>query len=440
MGYALLTAGFTKDVETLKGLAVAWQAMGQAFEDQPACGGCCPDADNTHAAPQAICAAEPPPIGASLCRTVDGAFMPGWLFPMADSGSMGSATDADEDAVTGWIYLAELLDDDELRRYAVRSIAAFVLEDLGLAAASQNSRRVPVARDVPEALQTIWLWRGGSCWGGWDESIGGYGATDRNLCVAPAYFAPAQWRLFSKYLQRHGHLLPPLLTHSADELSAVLHSAIVWGYNLLQRIACPNGLVSNWWKLPASRDAWPWSTEHGLSCHNSATAAGEYGADAARIPWRVSLDYLWFPEETSASPLFNDDGVRVGVFGAREYSNRWAGAVRDAILTRRDERHQNGAAAQPPPKYYQPLSPLEAAGGMEAVTRLRPDQVLPLLSKLPGCASCPAGMTASPWNGWGGYPIMTTFQVPLDGVDRAESQLWLDFLTQVVALSKCPPP
>ena len=94
-----------------------------------------------------------PPNG--LCRTVRGAYMAGWRMPMSNSGAMGSATDADEDAVTGLIYLAELLDDASARAYALRSIAAFVLEDLGLADPIRNSRRVPsLDGDIPDALQT----------------------------------------------------------------------------------------------------------------------------------------------------------------------------------------------------------------------------------------------------------------------------------------------
>ena len=54
--------------------------------------------------------------------------------------------------------------------------------------------------------------------------------------------------------------------------------------------------------------------------------------------------------------------------------------------------------------------------------------MLPLLNQLPACAACPKGMTASPWNGWGGYPIVTSFMVPLDGVPPAEMQQWLEFL------------
>ena len=40
-------------------------------------------------------------------------------------------------------------------------------------------------------------------------------------------------------------------------------------------------------------------------------------------------------------------------------------------------------------------------------------------------------MTASPWNGWGGYPIVVSFMVPLDGVAPALMQEWVDFFAAV---------
>ena len=75
--------------------------------------------------------------------------------------------------------------------------------------------------------------------------------------------------------------------------------------------------VTNWWTLPPG-NAWPWASRDGLVCHNSATEAGGYGADAVRIPWRVALDYIWFPSETMASPLFDENGRNIGTFGAKE--------------------------------------------------------------------------------------------------------------------------
>ena len=47
-----------------------------------------------------------------------------------------------------------------------------------------KKRAVPVTGDIPSDLQTIWLWRGGSCWGGYDTSArdnGDGGGINRNM-------------------------------------------------------------------------------------------------------------------------------------------------------------------------------------------------------------------------------------------------------------------
>ena len=59
---------------------------------------------------------------------------------------------------------------------------------------------------------------------------------------------------------------------------------------------------------------------------------------------------------------------------------------------------------------------------------LRADQVLPLLSSLDACDTCPQGFMCSPWNSWGSYPVITTFQVPLDGVSGADMREWVTFV------------
>ena len=271
-GYAMLVAGMRKDTETLKKLAVAWQANGQGLAGAPACGGCGTN-DGAPGNPRDICTKKQ--ATPCLCCQVAGAYMPAWEMPLKSMGSMGSAVDGDEDAVTGLIYLAELMDSDEVRAYAVRSIAAFVLADLGAANASANSRPVPAAGDgMPASLQTIYLWRGGSCWGGFDQSSP---KPERNNCLNPAYFSPGQWRLFRDYLAAHPQHVPA--PHTAESLGVVLNSSIVWGYNTLSRISCANGLVSNWWTLPKDK-GWPWNGK--LDCANSGTSAGAYYPDASR--------------------------------------------------------------------------------------------------------------------------------------------------------------
>ena len=137
-GYAMFAAGMRRDVDALKGLAVAWQANGQGLEGTHPCGCCGLNYAAPHFKPADVCDGNVP--STCLCNLIDGAYMPGWEMPFAGIGSMGSAPDGDEDAVTGLIYLAELLDSEEARAYAVKSIVAFVLSDLGAANATANSR------------------------------------------------------------------------------------------------------------------------------------------------------------------------------------------------------------------------------------------------------------------------------------------------------------
>lgn len=409
-GYAMFSAGMRKDVETLKSLVVAWQAMGQGIPKQDVsrpCGGCGASGGGWQE-PRDICSASESPC---LCRSVSGAYMPGWLMPVRDMGSLGSATDGDEDGITGIIYLAELMNSSEVREYAVKSIVAFVNEDLGLANPSLNSRTVPVTGEIPKELQVMYLWRGGTCWGGYDKSSD---SEDRNLCIAPAYFSPGQWRLFRDYVIEYAHLVPS--PHDSVQVARVLQSAITWGYNTLQRISCPNGLVSNWWSIPDS--GWPW--QGSLKCKNSGTAAGAYGADAARMPWRVVLDYLWYPEETQQTPLFDEAGQRIGTWGAKQYANRWQREWISSIHAQRDPRTHD----RPHEGGFPPLK--------KGVPPLRIDQVLQPLQGFAGCKTVPLGFTATAWNGWGGYPVVTTFQTPSDELTPEMRQEWLDFLCDII--------
>ena len=116
------------------------------------------------------------------------------------------------------------------------------------------------------------------------------------------YTGVAQWRLFARYLTRHQDLLPFELLYTVEAMVAVIESAIVWGYNLLNRISCSNGLVSNWWSLPVG-DAWPWASgaNNGLRCSNSATDAGAYGV---RVPAQPG-PYTWPLLKAAPRPLLD---------------------------------------------------------------------------------------------------------------------------------------
>ena len=142
-----------------------------------------------------------------------------------------------------------------------------------------------------------------------------------------------------------------------------------------------------------------------------------------------------YPEETKATPLFSEAGFQIGTFGALEYSNRWAKAWMQQVVEvcactlkhRPPHTHSPPTNPHTPPSHPTPHPQgLDFAGAPPhepgsfpplnaGVTPLRPDQVLPMLLQLPACPHCPGGMTASPWNGWGAYPVVTAFMVPMAG-------------------------
>lgn len=269
----------------------------------------------------------------------------------------------------------------------MRSITAFVLEDLGHSDAEANSRPVPVEGEIPPKHQRIYLWRTGTCGGGFDQSSND---PNHDLCISPGYFAPGQWRLFQRYLREHAHLVPE--PHTAEKLGEVLESSIVWGYNMVRKISCDNGLVSNWWSLPKSG----WPHEGKLQCSNSGTEAGAYYSDAARIPWRVVLDYLWFPE--AKTPAYDGFGRLLGHWGAKEYANRWSSAWMKLIQA-------NSGASR--------------------------DRILGLLRDMDTCRTVPKGFTAPAKNGWGSLPVVTTFQVPNEELKAEKSQEWLSYVANI---------
>jgi hypothetical protein len=93
-----------------------------------------------------------------------------------------------------------------------------------------------------------------------------------NGCVNYSYMAPAYYRAFA--------------THVASD-AEFWNQAASDTYALLAKASDPNtGLVRNWGSSDGGQ-ATP-------DCHNAYNRSGSYGDDAARTPWRVATDYLWY--------------------------------------------------------------------------------------------------------------------------------------------------
>ncbi|HYP91390.1 MAG TPA: glycosyl hydrolase family 8, partial [Polyangiaceae bacterium] len=91
-------------------------------------------------------------------------------------------------------------------------------------------------------------------------------------CVNYSYLAPAYYRAFAKQVPA-----------DADFWNKAAEDT----YELLSRASnAATGLVRNWGSVAGGQASG--------DCFNAYKRADSYGADAARTPWRIATDYLWF--------------------------------------------------------------------------------------------------------------------------------------------------
>ncbi len=109
---------------------------------------------------------------------------------------------------------------------------------------------------------------------GWDGSVavlqpGDSSFFDNNGCINYSYFAPGYYRAFAQHVPQSAEFWNKL----ADD-----------SYVLLARASHPStGLVRNWG-----------STSGGSVEGCTFDFSDDYGDDAARTPWRIATDYLWW--------------------------------------------------------------------------------------------------------------------------------------------------
>lgn len=109
----------------------------------------------------------------------------------------------------------------------------------------------------------------------WFEGMGG-------TCVNPSYDAPAYYRAFAKFLT--GQSDKDFWNKLADDTYPLLTA----GAN------GSTGLVHNWTSNSGATAA----------CASSYNNPDDYGSDAARTPWRIATDYVWWG--TPAAKTFTD--------------------------------------------------------------------------------------------------------------------------------------
>lgn len=111
----------------------------------------------------------------------------------------------------------------------------------------------------------------------------------------PSYFAPGYYRAFGNFTND-----TTFWNSVASKAYAVINA------NLTQNNAV-GGLVSDWCKADGS---------YSNDANGYANQGKKYGYDAARTPWRISLDYLWYG--TTAAKTYSkksSDFVRVTLGG-----------------------------------------------------------------------------------------------------------------------------
>jgi len=284
--------------------------------------------------------ADVPPYGVSAIEGKSGGFsgLPAWKFPVNQCAPFchGTATDGDEDALLGMIYLAEALNaPDDFVDMVMRTAIAFASTDLGFP---------DLYRSLPDGSR-MFVPKGGSDWGGLTPGSGKYGASQQPWCYNPSYFAPGHYRVFRDFVQKYwsagfDDYLPPYLDGTPStlkDLVASFEGAITAGYNILYHSSCPSGAVSNWVGVRSecgdgglNCEGVPWATTPYVgrngTCTASGTTFGSYGPDASRTPWRIAMDYILYEKEATDVQMYDRHGKPDSSleFNAQVYLNRFA--------------------------------------------------------------------------------------------------------------------
>ena len=182
-----------------------------------------------------------------------------WRYGERPDGTQGlvdlsTATDADTDAALALLFAAERFEDSTYEREALRMLDDVWEEETVSSVAGYD--RVIVAGD----------WARGD------------GATLRPV-VNPSYLSPYAYKVFAEADPSH-------------DWGALADSS----YGILQDVqATPElggaaGVVPNWLAIDPVTGAPDAADLEGLP-------TDEFSYDATRVPWRMSLDYLWFGDE-----------------------------------------------------------------------------------------------------------------------------------------------
>lgn len=159
--------------------------------------------------------------------------------------------------------------------------------DIALALIMAN-KRWSTDEYMPEAKRIIGdIWKYETTTIGTDRYLiaGQWANLPDSVVINPSYFAPYAWRIFSKVDTQHDW-----------------NSLIIPAYTLLEQASNDKldkekavGLPPNWVALNKN--------SRSLSVPSIPNLTTDYSFDAIRVPWRISLDYMWNKEPRAQAYL-----------------------------------------------------------------------------------------------------------------------------------------
>jgi len=432
MGYGIMVEGFKAisgdhtAIATGLGLLRGWMGMvnGPATYPQPFGGG-------NGKSMEASTAVDSYPYGVSAIKGPEGGYsgVAGWKFPIEQCypPCQGSATDGDEDAILGMIYLSEAQGNPaDFVDLVVRGIISFASADLGFP---------DLYRTLPNG-QRMFVPKGGSQWGGLLPTEGKFKSTQEPWCYNPSYFAPGHYRVFRDFARKYWKrefdtYLPKHLDgnpSTLQEMLAAYDGSISAGYNILYYSSCSSGAVGNWVGVKAectdksalNCPGVPWATtpyvgESG-TCSASGTTFGSYGPDASRTPWRIAMDYILYANESSRVTIYDREGKPDpnAVYSAKTYLNGMA-------------------------KQYIEHAQCDAVKGdcmAAGMTKTATYKLAAAFDQGPHttCSNVP-NAAQSWWAAFMAWPTFTAFVAPLDSLTESDSGRWLDTFASICDFS-----
>jgi endoglucanase len=184
--------------------------------------------------------------------------LPAWLWGSQGVIDSNTATDADEQIALALLFAAKQWNDPSYQEQAMRMIQAIWDQETTVV----GDRRLLVA-------------------GNWAR-----GDADTSTPVLnPSYFAPYAYRIFGEVDPRHNWM--DLVDSSYDVLDQIHSDADLGG---------AAGVVPNWVAVDPTSGALTRADVMG-------DQAAQFSFDASRMPWQLTLDWLWFKDDRAKQAL-----------------------------------------------------------------------------------------------------------------------------------------